>query len=202
MTDDMYDDWRMTDDMYDDNQYCHVYDAQSKQWANLAVTPSSLPAYLSVFLDCSQGYILTTGTLANTNYIAIPINAANKLAAVVSANYLARWTSGSLTDPSTYLLITYPLFTCGLSQLSRQVNEWLNTDPPPRSICLDISSHIIPFLSLLFVVVSTNYLPIQPCGTVLSVRDVGGITGNGRTPFPVYHYWYVPVSTPQLLLHI
>ena len=72
------------------------------------------------FLDRYQGYILTTGTLANTNYIAIPINAANKLAAVVSANYLARWTSDSLTDP------------------------------PPRSIWLDISSHIIPFLFLLF----------------------------------------------------
>ena len=36
-----------------------------------------------------QGYILDSGTIANTNYVAIPFNSPNKLAAVVAANYMA-----------------------------------------------------------------------------------------------------------------
>ena len=36
-----------------------------------------------------QGYILDSGTIANTNYLAIPANSPNKLAAVVAANAMA-----------------------------------------------------------------------------------------------------------------
>lgn len=35
-----------------------------------------------------QGYVLTGGTLANTNFVAIPVNSKNKLGAVVAANFL------------------------------------------------------------------------------------------------------------------
>ena len=35
-----------------------------------------------------QAYVLTSGTLANTNFVAIPANSKNKLGAVVAANFL------------------------------------------------------------------------------------------------------------------
>ena len=35
-----------------------------------------------------QGYVLTGGTLSNTNFVAISANSKNKLGAVVAANFL------------------------------------------------------------------------------------------------------------------
>ena len=37
----------------------------------------------------SMGTVLTSGTIANTNFVLIPANSANKLAAVVAGNYIA-----------------------------------------------------------------------------------------------------------------
>ena len=44
--------------------------------------------YASRFSD-AKGYTLSTGTLSNTNFLAIPINAKNKLAALVTLNYIS-----------------------------------------------------------------------------------------------------------------
>jgi len=54
-----------------------------------------------------QGYTLTTGILANSNFFAIPINAKNKLAALVAINYVSsaaamfQRKSGDLTNLSS-----------------------------------------------------------------------------------------------------
>lgn len=41
-----------------------------------------------IFPETMQSYGLSDGTLANTNYMAIPVNAANKAAAMVTQNLL------------------------------------------------------------------------------------------------------------------
>jgi hypothetical protein len=56
-----------------------------------------------------KGYTLQTGILANTNFFAIPVNAKNKLAALVTLNYISsaaamfQRKSGQLTNP-TFLI--------------------------------------------------------------------------------------------------
>jgi putative spermidine/putrescine transport system substrate-binding protein len=59
------------------------YDAYYASKQAASTSPSSWNA------TDPQGYILDSGTIANTNYVAIPANSPNKLAAVVTANYLA-----------------------------------------------------------------------------------------------------------------
>ena len=66
-----------------------------------------------------MAYVLTTGTLANTNFIAIGTNAKNKLAALVTANYMAsapamftrrqpeRWGAIQAYNPNASFLSSY-----------------------------------------------------------------------------------------------
>jgi len=69
-----------------------------------ATAPSDLTN--SVGTNIAQGYTLATGDLANSNYFAIPINAKNKLAALVVIDYVSsaaamfQRKSGTLNNPS------------------------------------------------------------------------------------------------------
>ena len=69
-----------------------------------ATTPATLKDANGNYMG--QGYALSTGILANSNFFAIPINAKNKLAALVAINYVSsaaamfQRKSGVLTNPS------------------------------------------------------------------------------------------------------
>ena len=60
-------------------------------WLDFSMQASEASTQIDAGLwaDTMQAYVLETGTIADTNYLAIPINANNKEAALVTANYIA-----------------------------------------------------------------------------------------------------------------
>ena len=92
----------------------------------VATTPSTLKDANNNYVG--KGYVLSTGILANSNFFAIPINAKNKLSALVAINYISsaaamfQRKSGQLTNPTSWS--QYQAYDSSANEFTSKGGNW------------------------------------------------------------------------------